>query len=150
MDRVEVHEFKNMRLFVCRSVVLNRLANVFLSFSLSSCVLSCFFVLKSHFFCAKFVPAVRPNQSSLNSHGTPWSCTSNDSQLKIVIARSHSNSWGHSIWLIVSVRSDVLPFFCVNCSVTLDQLHHHTTSCLQLHEQRGDVQQQKKGALRLD
>ena len=92
-------KYTSSKICACMSAagVLNRLENVFLSFSLSSCVLSCFFVLKSHLFCAKFVPAVRPNQSSLNSHGTPWSCTSNDSQLKIVIARSPSNSWGHSI-----------------------------------------------------
>ena len=32
----------------------------------------------------------------------------------------------------------------MSCCVKLDQLRHHTTSCLQLHEQRSDVQQQKK------
>ena len=31
----------------------------------------------------------------------------------------------------------------MNCCVTIDQLRHHTTSGLQLHEQRSDVQQQK-------
>ena len=105
-----------------------------------------FVVLKSHlFFCANVVPAVRPKRSSLNSHSTPWSCTSCASQLELVIARSPSNTWARNIWLIVSVRCDVLPSLRVNCCVTFDQLRHHTTSCLQLHEQwsGSDVQQQK-------
>ena len=105
-----------------------------------------FCVLKSNlfFFGANFVPAVAPNRSSLNSHGSPWSCTSCGSQLKIVIARSPSNTWGQNMWLIVSVRCALLPLLRVDCCVTLGQLRRQTTSCLQLHEQRSDVQQPGK------
>ena len=60
-----------------------------------------------------------------------------ESQLKIVIVRSPSNTWSQNIWPIVSVRCDLLPFIRVNGCVTFDQLRHHTTSCLQLHEEPG-------------
>ena len=105
------------------------------------------FSVSFFFFCANFVLAQGPSRSSLNSHGTPWSCTSCESQLKIVIARSPSNTRGQDIWLTVSVGCGLLPFLRVNCSVTLDQLRHHTTSCLQ---QRSDVRQQKKRFVGID
>ena len=50
-------------------------------------------------------------RSSLNSHGTTWSCTSCESQLKIVIARSPSNTskylancW-RTVWFVALIRS---------------------------------------------